>query len=144
MKSRSGTAKKQVLSRYLKEIYDTRLASFARHRYLAIMLRGEYPYVADAFDMLAMSDAETFAELGALLTHLGTDPTLDVRVRLRGFGGGNIDRIISDELERLRGEVDDIVRIYSLTDAAETLEKVEKMRLETSENVRLFERMLLS
>lgn len=144
MKNRSGGSKNGILTRYLKSLYDKKLARLAEHSYCAIILRGDYPYVAELFESLAVSDMASFRQLGETLRSLGVDPTSDVRIHTRGCWGENIDSIITSELNSQRGEIDAVERIHSLTDDPRVCDAAEKMRLEISENIKLFERILHS
>lgn len=133
-----------LLARYIKSLYAKRLARLSEHSYCAALLRGEYPYVAELFNALAASDTEMLGELGELLCSVGIDPVIDVRIRGQGCRSENIDRTIASELDRLRGDIDELERIHSITDEPRVCEAAEKMRLLISENIKIFERILQS
>ena len=144
MKNRSGGSKNGVLARHLKWLCDQKISRSAEHSYCAIMLRGEYPYVADLFESLAASDMRGFRELGQMLRYLGVDPISDIRIHTRGRRGENIETIISCELDIQRQGIDALERIHSLTDDSRICEVAERMRLEISENIKALERLLYS
>lgn len=140
MKSRSSG----ILIRYLRSLYDKKFSLLAEHSYYATILQGEYPYVAEIFKSLVSRDMEGLSRLGGLLCTEGIDPAFDIRVHFRGCRGENIDRIITSELARLRREIDSVERIHALTDDPIICEAAEKMRMEISENIKVFERILHS
>ena len=130
--------KNGVLIRYLKSLYDKKLLLMAEHSTLSIMLRGEYPYISELFGALLASDLECFGELGELLRCLGADTAIDIRIRKQGYRGESIDKIVKSASEELRGEIDALERLHSLTDDPRVCEAAEKMRLEASEHSRIF------
>ena len=144
MKSRIREGGGGLLSRYIKALYGKRIARLSEHAYCAMLLRGEYPYVAELFETLAASDMEMLGELGEVLCEMGIDPVMDARIRGRGRRGENIDRMITYELDKLKGDIDELERIHSITDEPRVCETAEKMRLIISENIKIFERILHS
>ena len=144
MKKRDGARENPLLLRHLRGLYNKQIATLAEHSCVCAITRGEYPYVSDMFEGFLKSDTETLLLISELLLHLGIAPALDVKMRQRIEATDHIDKLICAELERKRGEIDEILRIYSLTNTPEILEKVEQMRLNMSENLRALERMALS
>lgn len=136
--------KNGVLIRYLKSLYDKKLMLMAEHGTLSIMLRDDYPYISELFAALIARDLECFGELGELLRYLGADTAIDIRIRKQGYHGESIDKIVKSASEELRGEIDALERLHSLTDGPRVCEAAEKMRLEASENIKAFERILRS
>lgn len=137
-------AKNGIFIRYLKSLYDKKLAALAEHSCISAKLCGEYPYISELFEGLLESDLYSLGCLCKLLCALGVDSALDTRIRRRACRGDSIDAIVAAVLEELRGEIDALERIHSLTDDASICDTVEKMRLEISENIKVFERILQS
>ena len=144
MKTRQRDAQNSVLGRYVRSLYDKKLASFVEHSRYAIALRAQYPYLAELFGGLVASDVESFGELGELLAYLGAEPRFDIRINGGTYRSDEINRIISAELDALRRARGEIERIYSLTDDPKISELADKMRARVLENIRAFERLSTS
>ena len=144
MKNRQRDTQNSVMTRYLRSLYDKKLAAFVEHSRYAIALRAEYPYVAQLFDELVAWDVESFGYIGEVLAYLGAESRFDIRINGGIYRSDEINRIISAELEELQKARGEIERIYSLSDDPKICEVADKMRVRTLENIRVFERVVLS
>ena len=144
MKNRQRDAQNSVIGRYVKSLYDKKLAAFVEHSRYAIALRTQYPYISELFEELVASDVDSFGELGELLAYLGAEPRFDIRINGGTYRSDEINRIIGAELEAQRRARGEIERIYSLTDDPKISEIVDKMRARVLENIRAFERISTS
>ena len=144
MKDKSRAAKNAILSRSLKNFYAKKIIAIAEHSHYSAMLRADYPYVSEIFASLSASDIEALGQLRELLAYLGCDVTFDVRMRSGVRGSGNVNGIIKAELDNLKQERGEIERICSLAEDPRTRDMAEQILPGMSENIRVFERMMLS
>lgn len=144
MKVGKSGVKNSLIARYLKRIYEKKWASVSEHIYYSMILRGEYPYVSDMFKNTAESEAEILRGIVGLLAELGIDTAVDTRIHIASYRGEEINEIIKGEVDFLRRSIDDTEGICALTDDNRIRDEMEFARRTTAENVRAFERMMIS
>ena len=141
-KGRGGITSSDVIGRYIKKLYDKGIILISDHIYYSIILRGEYPYVAELFEGLAEQEAVAFRMLGEILVKLGIDPKPQLRARSGGVGNEcRIERIISYEAEELRKYLSEIERAEGLCRDKDIYAKLEEIQKMMNEKLAWFERM---
>lgn len=98
----------------IREIYEREFVSVSEYIYYSLILREEYPYLADLFDCLAISEIDLLEAIGEVMQDEGWDMSIDIRVR-RGQRGESerLENIIKFEVKEIKDSIRVCERLLS-------------------------------
>ncbi|MBO7250312.1 MAG: hypothetical protein J6V42_03460 [Clostridia bacterium] len=109
---RSGQG--DIFFKAIRGIYEREFVTVSEYIYYSLILREEYPYIADLFDLLAISEIDLLAAIGDIMQSEGWDTSIDIRVR-RGQRGESerLENIIKFEIKEIKESIRSCERLLS-------------------------------